>query len=420
MEEKTHVSGLVSGSGLVNCGHLSPVTVLEHLATFADPACDKNKTLALTLALPAALQHPQLVHYHGELAPLDFSRFPFLDLTDFDRVYGPGSAQALIDQLLAPLRSPGSLAPCPTCDGCRFTSLSGCTTCLIERLTAVQKQERREFLVNTSSDTQTLARFRPQGFLVGNAVKPGMWVRGPILAAQFVSRDVMRCIGLPSLNRMLTYEEHDFSIGSSVRVNIHLLDARAAVFLDHHCFIFASCLHGPEHWIAMPVRMHIRAVCLEEDLRGFTATAFRQSIVLVGGQQQASRGFVKWFTDVRQYQIAGCSWSQLANLPVPLAYHASVVFRHILYVAGGQTLAHGGAVKLNLQVFAFDGTAWAEAGHVCQPRIYPTLFVHNDELYLVGGERNDGQGQRFLERYDFASGTFVESDFSDSQYCLVH
>ena len=136
------------------------------------------------------------------------------------------------------------------------------------------------------------------------------------------------------------------------------------------------------------------------DLRDFTVTTFRDTVVLVGGQHPQG----KCSDQVMRFDWKTKSWEQLPVLPLCLSGHGAVVYDGELWIAGG--IPDHAKRKLRPEVssavFSFDGSRWESRGHMNTARFKPKLVVDpfRGFLTVLGGHDQLRKAVRCCEAYN--------------------
>jgi hypothetical protein len=401
---------------------LDKANVLATLASLVNPFSRRMTPEDATKLLLAS--NDVITDLAPGFQPVDFREFPLIDLTHFGHALTRSADLCnLREARLAHLVEDQFRDKCQACQASqKFSELAACFPCLSEHLPLASKLERRQFLITKDArrGIYTLLKSGSHDYqfvLVKHPLQGEMLLQNHLLACQFVDSNVFRCIGASGISRNITYREH--TLTATCIVDFDLYHAQTSVFTDSHCFIFTTCLLVEEQITCLKTDGFFRAVCLDREHRFLTATVFQKRIVVIGGEEQdpSERGSMKIASRVTAFDPAQAKWdADLPMLPQSITKHSAVVFQGKLWVAGGQTVRNGKLI-LNEEVFNFDGHAWATAGRVKSCRLFPFLFVFENNLFLLGGKTSNKAGQeRFLERYDLVSGTFENTCCVDSMF----
>lgn len=151
------------------------------------------------------------------------------------------------------------------------------------------------------------------------------------------------------------------------------------------------------NWEVLPdaprARDHFHAVILDGKLY---AAGGRRSTAKDGGFAGTLRPVVP---EVDVYDLERQVWTTLEeplNLPTPRAGAATAAWRQWLIVAGGETI---GQQQAHTEVEAFDTqrSVWVTWQPLKTPRHGAGVLLHNDSLYLAGGNTTHGGGHEIAE-----------------------
>ncbi|MBU1935762.1 T9SS type A sorting domain-containing protein [bacterium] len=98
-----------------------------------------------------------------------------------------------------------------------------------------------------------------------------------------------------------------------------------------------------------------------------------------------SFGGANYPSRVLEYDPAGNTWTQLANMPQPRVYATAVTVGDKIYLFGGENAATGGTTYR--RVVSFDPVAqtWTDEGLMPATRVWPAAATDGTNLYVFGG-----------------------------------
>ena len=137
---------------------------------------------------------------------------------------------------------------------------------------------------------------------------------------------------------------------------------------------------------------------------GYLATALEYNGVayVYGGQYNGPDGNGSY-----TYDIAGNSWTQLANGPVRMKQHCGEIVGHVMYLIGGQQ----DTVDYSRGVMLYDLTAGQWDTTTAAPLPVgvnrAASCVYNGKIYVVGGIVTGGASTQVVQVYDPATNTWT-------------
>jgi hypothetical protein len=176
---------------------------------------------------------------------------------------------------------------------------------------------------------------------------------------------------------------------------VPVLDVRGVLMVANTCIFFSHAMPSAVRPMVSPYNQMVIHIA---DLREFTVTAFRESMVLVGGHD--SDYFCASL--VCHYDWVSKEWAELPKLPVALCLHTAAVFEGCLWVCGGvQTTLACNNAPASTSVWTFDGSVWTAKPDLNLGRIRPRFVVDAERglLTVVGGRDSDGRQIRSCEAY---------------------
>jgi N-acetylneuraminic acid mutarotase len=147
--------------------------------------------------------------------------------------------------------------------------------------------------------------------------------------------------------------------------------------------VFCFAMH------AQPPKIQwVKSTPIPETTGGYAAGVFDGKLVIAGGTYwEGSKGdwIKKVFTaSVLEFDPATEKWRKLPDMPVPLAYAASVMVGDKLFVLGGFT---GEEINSNIYTLSKgrDGYLWKRFGTMPANRLFAGITSVGHSIYLLGG-----------------------------------
>ena len=92
-------------------------------------------------------------------------------------------------------------------------------------------------------------------------------------------------------------------------------------------------------------------------------------------------------------------WSNFTDWENPRTHMATVLLGNKLYISGGADALINGNLIGTLEVFDFSTGAWETLAEMNVPRVWHSMDVIGDTLYVMGGVPGGGDALKSIERY---------------------
>ena len=151
-------------------------------------------------------------------------------------------------------------------------------------------------------------------------------------------------------------------------------------------------------------------------LQGLAMVAHKSHVILIGGftakNAPGEDHQLESQTDVRAFDTASKTWSELPPLPKGRSSHDAAIIGDTIYVVGGWTMAvdqetewHDTAIALDLSE---KNPQWKELPSPPFQRRALATVAHEGKLYVIGGMNKEGGPTRAVAIFDPAKTSWLE------------